>query len=85
MPSALSWDLRSRMVSACQAGELTPVEIAEIFPVHLKTVEKVWQPFRPTGSAAAKPHGGGVKARLAGREQDRRRWVAERSDHTLAE
>jgi transposase len=85
MPSALSLDLRSRIVSACEAGELTQTEIADLFQVHLKTVEKLWQHIRQTGSAQAKPHGGGVKARLAGHEQDLRRLVAERSDYTLAE
>lgn len=85
MPSALSLDLRSRIVSACQIGELTQVEIAEIFQVHLKTVEKLWRQFRRIGSAQAKPHGGGIKARLAGHEQDLRRLVAEQSDHTLAQ
>ncbi len=84
MPSALSLDLRSRMASACQAGELTQGEIAEIFPVHLKTVEKRWQHFRRTGSVKAKPHGGGVPARWAGHDQDLLRLVAEPSDSTLA-
>ena len=85
MPSALSWDLRSRIVSACQAAELTQVEIADVFQVHLKTVEKLWRHFRRTGSAVAKPHGGGGKAHLAGQEEDLRRLVAEQSDHTLAQ
>ena len=85
MPSALSWDLRSRIVSACQAAELTQMEIADLFQVHLKTVEKLWRHFRRTASAEAKPHGGGVPARLAGRAQDLRCFVAEQSDHTLAE
>ena len=85
MPSARSLDLRSRLVSAWQAAELTPVEIADLFPVHLKTVEKLWRHFRRTGSVEAKPHSGGVSARLAGREQEVRRFVAEQSDHTLAE
>ncbi len=85
MPSALSWDLRSRIVSACQAAELTQVEIADVFQVNLKTVEKLWRHFRHTGSAEAKPHGGGVLAHLAGHEEDLRRLVAEQSDHTLAQ
>ena len=85
MPSALSWDLRSRIVSACQAAEFTQVEIADVFQVHVKTVEKLWRHFRRTGSVEAKPHGGGVPARLAGREQEVCRLVAEQSDHTLAE
>jgi transposase len=78
-------DLRSRIVGACQAGELTQVEIADVFQVHLKTVEKLWRHFRRTSSAPAKPHSGGVKARLAGHEEDLRHLVAEQSDHTLAQ
>jgi hypothetical protein len=35
MPSALSLDLRSRIVSACQVGELPEVEPAVLFQVHL--------------------------------------------------
>jgi transposase len=85
MLSALSLDLRSRIVSACQVSELTPVEIADLFQVHVKTVEKLWQHFRRTGSAQAKPHRGGMQARLAGHEEDLRRLIAEQSDHTLAQ
>ena len=69
MPSALSLDLRSRLVFAYQAGELTQLEIAEIVQIPLETVEKLWRHFRRTGSAEAKPHGG-VKARLTGHEED---------------
>jgi transposase len=58
MPRALSLDLRSRIVSACQMGELTQDEIADLFPVHLKTVEKLWRHFRRTGSLEATPHSG---------------------------
>jgi transposase len=85
MPRALSFDLRSRIVHACQLGELTDTEIANVFQVHLKTVEKLWRHWRQTGSAEAKPHGGGLKARLAGHDEDLRHLVAEPSDHTLAQ
>jgi len=85
MPAALSLDLRSRIVSACQGGELTQMEIAELFQVHLKTVEKLWRHFRRTGSLEAKPHSGGIPAHLAGQEDTLPRLVAEQSDHTLAE
>jgi transposase len=84
MPPALSFDLRSRLVSACQVGALTQAEIAAVFQLHVKTVEKLWQQFRQTGSVQAKPHRGGGPARLAGREPDVRRLVAEQSDHPLA-
>jgi transposase len=85
MPRALSFDLRSRIVHACQVGELTQVEMADLFQVHLKTVEKLWRHWRRTGSAEAKPHGGGLKARLAGHDEDLRHLIAEQSDYTLAQ
>jgi transposase len=85
VPPALSLDLRSRIVHTCQAGELTQVEIAELFEVHLNTVEKLWRRWRLTGIVQAKPHGGGVPARLAGREEDLRCLLAGQSDHTLAQ
>jgi transposase len=83
MPVALSFDLRSRIVHACQAGELTQPEIAELFEVHLNTVEKLWWRWRTTGSAAAKRHGGGTPARLTGCHEQLRQLIAERSDHSL--
>jgi transposase len=85
MPRALSFDLRSRIVHACQAGELTQGEIAELYEVHLNTVEKLWRQWRTTGTVEAKPHGGGVVARLAGWHEELRRLLAERSDRSLEE
>jgi transposase len=83
VPDALSPDLRSRIVHACQSGELTQAEMAELFEVHLNTVEKLWRRWRTTGSVEVKPHGGGVKARLSGLQEERRYLVAERSDRRL--
>jgi transposase len=83
MPHALSLDLRCRIVHACQAGELTQPEIADVFEVHLNTVEKLWRRWRTTGSMAAKPHAGGVKAHLAGLQSELRQLMAECSDHRL--
>jgi transposase len=83
VPYALSSDLRSRLVSACQSGELPQTEIAELFQVHLKTVEKLWRQWRTTGTVEAKPHGGGVKARLADWQEELHQLVAEQSDRTL--
>jgi transposase len=77
-------DLRNRIVHAGQAGELTPVEIADLFEVHLNTVEKLWRRWRTTGRVQAKPHSGVVPAHLAGRDEEWRRLLAEPSDHTLA-
>jgi transposase len=83
MPHALSLDLRCRIVHACQTGEWTQPEIADVFEVHLNTVEKLWRRWRTTGSMAAKPHAGGVPAHLAGLQPELRQLVAECSDHRL--
>lgn len=53
--------------------------------MHLNTVEKLWRQWRTTGSVEAKPHGGGVAARLAGWREQLRRLVGERSDRSLEE
>ena len=65
MPRPLSVDLRTRIVSACAAQEFSQAEIAELFEVHLKTVEKLWKQWRTTQSVAPKPHAGGRATRLA--------------------
>ena len=85
MPRALSVDLRTRIVHACAAQELSQAEIAELFEVHLKTVEKLWKQWRTTQSVAPKPHAGGRATRLAPYYADLRTWLAEQSDRTQAE
>jgi transposase len=85
MPPPLSLDLRRRMVHACAAGELSQPEIAELFQVHQKTVEKYWHLHRHGQPLAPKPHGGGPLPRLAGHEDELRTLVADEPDATLAE
>jgi transposase len=58
-------------------------QIADVFEVHLNTVEKLWRRWRTTGSMAAKPHAGGVPAHLAGLQPELRQLMAECSDHRL--
>ena len=85
MPAPLSADLRIRIVSTCQDGELSQSEIADLFQVHLKTVEKYWKLWRNTGSITPKPHAGGPPARLGPLSEQLRAWATEGNDHTLAE
>jgi transposase len=73
------------MVNACAAQEWAPSEIADLFQVHLKTVEKLWKQWRTTHSVAPKPYAGGRKPRLAPYDQDLRTWLAEQSDDTHQE
>jgi transposase len=85
MPRPLSIDLRTRIVNACAAQELSQSEIAELFQVHLKTVEKLWQQWRTTQSLAPKPHAGGRATHLAPYSADLRAWLTEQSDRTHQE
>ena len=85
MPRPLSVALRTRIVHACAAQEFSQAEIAELFEVHVKTVEKLWKQWRETQSVAPKPHAGGRATRLAPHYADLRTWLAEQSDRTQAE
>ena len=85
MPRPLSVDLRTRIVNACAAQELAQSEIAELFQVHRKTVEKLWKQWRTTQSVEPKPYARGRKPRLAPYYQDLRTWLAEQSDYTHQE
>jgi transposase len=85
VPRPLSVDLRTRIVNACAAQELSQAEIAELFQVHLKTVEKLWKQWRTTQSVAIKPHAGGRATRLAPYAEDLRQWLDEKSDLTQEE
>lgn len=83
MPRALSVDLRSRIVYACQAGEMSQSEMAEVFQVGQSTVEKLWRQWRTTGTLASKPPAGGPQARLADAQESLRQWVQEDPDARL--
>ncbi len=85
MPRPLSIDLRTRIVNACAAQELSQSEMAELFQVHLKTVEKLWRQWRTTQSVAPQPHAGGRATRLAPYFADLRTWLTEKSDRTHQE
>lgn len=85
MPRPLSVDLRTRLVHACLAQEYSQSEIAELFEVHLKTVEKVWKQWRTTGSVDPKPARGGQPARLSAYSEHLRRWLTEKPDRTHQE
>jgi transposase len=78
-------DLRTRIVNACAAQEYSQAEIAELFAVHQKTVEKLWKQWRHTQSLAPKPPAGGRARTLAPYAEELRRWLEEKSDRTHQE
>ena len=64
MPSALSVDLRQRVIAAYQAKEGSQRQLAERFKVSLSFVRDLLRHYRHTGSVEPKPHGGGATAKL---------------------
>ena len=79
-------DLRDRVVSACDAGELTREEIAEEFGVTARWIRQLLQRRRETGGYDPKGHGGGRLAAFGAVALKRlERLVRQQPDATLAE
>jgi len=79
-------DLRDRVVSACDAGELTRKEIAEECSVSVRWVRKLLRRRRETGDYGPRSHGGGRSAAFGATAlKHLERLVRQQSDATLAE
>ncbi len=84
--TALSLDLRSRIVAAYHAAEGSIRELARRFKVAPNTVENQLKLERETGGLAPRPHGGAPPRRLTDEGvQHLRVLVEEKNDRTLAE
>ena len=84
MARAFSLDLRTRIVHACEQHEFSQSELADVFQVHVKTVEKYWQLSRTGQDLAPRPHTAGPPRKLAGHDDDVRALLAAQPDLTLA-
>jgi transposase len=83
---ALSLDLRERVLSACDEGDLTRQEVADDFVVSRSFVQKLLRRRADGGPLAAKPRSGGAAPLLNERDLERLRGlVHEKPDRTLAE
>ena len=81
-----SYDLRARVVRACDEGRGTRRQIADLFGVSTAWVRRLLQRRRLTGSFAARPHAGGPAPKLDDGHRGRLVvLVAEQPDATLAE
>ncbi len=86
MGSALSLDLRQRIIAAWQNQEGTWKELAERFGVGEATVDRLVARFRRTGSVAPDPHGGGQPALIPDEQLSVvRRLLDAEPDITVAE
>lgn len=83
MPNPYDVALRERAVAAYERGEGTYVEVAMLFLVDHRTLERWVAQWRATGSVAPQPKGGGWRCPIA--LPMLRTVIAETPDATVAE
>ena len=79
-----SSDLRERIIAARERGQ-SAQEIARLFRVSKRSVERYWQKYQSTGAVEPKQRGGYRRSRLAEHDQTLRAWIKEKKELTLAE
>jgi len=84
MPRPYSNDLRRKVVLTVEAGRSCR-QTAGLFKVSVSFVIKLMQRVQATGEVSPAQFGGYKTSPLKTHEADLRRWVAERSDITIAE
>ncbi len=77
-----SRDLRERIVAARQQGH-SAQEIARLFGVSKRSVERFWQKYLATGGVEPKQRGGYRRSRLEKHDRKLRRWIKEKADLTF--
>lgn len=86
MASALSMDLRERIVAACDQGEGTRKEIAARFSVSQETVRKLFKQWRETGDLRPLFYRcSGKRKILEGHRRKLHELLEDRPDRTLEE
>lgn len=84
--SALSRDLRQRIIDTVERGEGSLRQIAKRFLVSLSFVTRLLRHYRTTGSLEPNPHGGGRKPALGPAQLKRlRALIRKKPDATLEE
>lgn len=83
MPGPYSLDLRERVIEACDQGELSRREIAELYHVGESTIYEWLQLRRTSKSLVPKPHAGGPVSGLDAAVLSE--LVEAQNDRTLAE
>ena len=79
-----SRDLRERIVAARERGQ-SAQEIARLFKVSKRSVERYWKQYSSTGSLEPKQRGGYRRSRLEKHDETLRRWIRQEADLTLAQ
>lgn len=79
-----SRDLRERIVAARRQGQ-SAQEIARLFGVSKRSVERFWNKYLDTGAIEPKQRGGYRRSCLEKHDSKLRRWIKQRADLTLAQ
>jgi len=77
-------DLRERIVAAREAGH-SAAEIAKLFQVSKRSVERFWTNYTTKGSVTAKQRGGYRRSCLEKHDALLRHWIQEEKGLTLAQ
>jgi transposase len=81
---AYALDLRERVLRARDRG-LGAGEVARVFGLSRRSVERYWKRYRETGGTAAGKMGGHRVSKLAPHDATLREWIGRKPDLTLAE
>lgn len=79
-----STDLRERIVAGRERGQ-SAAELAKLFKLSKRSVERYCKLQATTGSVQPKQRGGYRRSRLEKHDETLRRWIHEQADLTLAE
>jgi len=79
-----SCDLRERIIAAREDGH-SAEEVARLFRVSRRSVERYWKTYQTTGAVEPKQRGGYRRSCLEGHDGRLRAWIGEKKDLTLAE
>lgn len=77
-------DLRERIVAARQRGQ-SAEEVAKLFCVSKRSVERYWTKYQQTGAVAAKQRGGYRQSCLAPHDAKLQQWIRADKGLTLAQ
>jgi transposase len=79
-----SHDLRERIIAAREDGH-SAEEVARLFRVSRRSVERYWRKYQSTGAVEPEQRGGYRRSCLEGHDRSLRAWIGEKKDLTLAE
>lgn len=79
-----SLDLRKRLVAGRRRGQ-SAEELARLFGVSKRSVERFWKRYEQEGALEPKQRGGYCRSCLEGHDERLRQWIAQQPDLSLEE